>query len=127
MNKLSIKNMVIFAVVLGVIVGVGAGLAKSSIDNSPVAVADESTAEPERINPFGADHELGQIAGEHEQTWLIERALGGSQFSHSGSSSDPAFLRSRLEAQGIDVPEGATTDELRELLSGSGGWFDHSR
>ena len=54
--------MVIFAVILGVIVGGGAGLAKSAIDNSPVAVADESSLESDQINPFGADHELGQIS-----------------------------------------------------------------
>ena len=40
MNNSSIKNMVIFAVILGVIIGLGAGPAKSAVDNSPVAVAD---------------------------------------------------------------------------------------
>lgn len=124
MNKLSVKNMLIFAVVVGVIVGVAAGLARSVIDDSPVAAADNSSAEPDQSDLFQSGWEL---AGEHDPQWLIEGALGGFQNLHGGSSNDPESLRSLLEAQGIEVPEGASTHDLQNLLSGPGGAFDHSR
>ena len=127
MNKLSIKNLVIFAMVIGVIAGLGAGLAKSAIDNSPVAVADGLSAEPDQDDFFGAGWGL---TGEHSEQWLIEGALGGFQNLHSRSSNDPETLRSLLEARGIEVPEGASTHDLQNLLSGPGGsgrTFDHSR
>lgn len=123
MNNLSIKNMVIFAVILGVIIGLGAGLAKSAVDNSPVAVADGLPAEPDQSDFFQSEWAL---TGEHSTEWLLEGALGGFQNLHSGSSNDPETLRSLLEAQGIEVPEGASTHDLQNLLSGSGGSFDHS-
>lgn len=114
----------ILAVVIGVVAGLGAGLAKSAVDNSPVAVADGSAPKPDQNDLFQAEWAL---TGEHSAEWLIEGALGGFQNLHSGSSNDPETLRSLLEAQGIEVPEGATTHELRNLLSGPGGAFDHSR
>ena len=126
MNNLSIKNMVIFAVILGVIIGLGAGPAKSAVDNSPVAVAESSPAESDQGDFFQSEWAL---TGEHSTEWLLEGALGGFQNLHSGSSNDPETLRSLLEARGIEVPEGASTHELRNLLSGpggSGGLFDHS-
>ena len=127
MNKLSIKNLVMLAVIVGVVAGLGAGLAKSAIDDSPVAVADGSSSEPDQNDFFGAEWAL---TGEHSTEWLLERALGGFQNLHSGSSNDPETLRSLLEAQGIEVPEGASTHDLLNLLSGregAGGSFDHSR
>lgn len=122
MGKLSIKNMVILAVVIGVIAGLGAGLAKSAVDNSPVAVADGSDQGDFSTAEWG-------LTGEHSTEWLLEGALGGFQNLHSGSSNDPDTLRSLLEDAGIEVPEGASTHDLRNLLAGSGGFggsFDHS-
>ncbi len=118
--------MVIFAVVIGVIAGLAAGLARSAIDDSPVAVAGGSSSEPDQDDSFGAEWGL---TGEHSTEWLLEGALGGFQNLHGGSSNDPESLRSLLEAQGIEVPEGASTHDLQNLLSGrggSGGLFDHS-
>ena len=126
MTKLTIKNLVIFAVIVGVVVGLAAGFAKSAVQNNQVAAADDSVVEPDQGDVFGSDWGL---SGEHDQQWLIEGALGGFQNLHSGSSNDPETLRSLLEDQGIEVPEGASTHELRNLLSGSGGpggFFDHS-
>jgi hypothetical protein len=49
----------------------------------------------------------------------------GSNFSGSGSSPfdgisrgsiDPQFLIAQLEAAGVEIPDGATTEELAELL-----------
>lgn len=129
MSHLSIKTLVIFAVIIGVVVGLSAAIAKSVVDNSPVAVAAGDSESSDQINPWAADHELGLLAGEHDQTWLLERALGGFQNQHAGSSNNPEELRSRLEALGIEVPEGASTHDLQNLLSGrdgAGGAFDHS-
>ena len=125
MIKLSVKNMVIFAVIVGVIVGGAAGLAKSAVDNSPVALADDLSAESDQDNFFGA---AWALTGEHSTEWLLEGALGGFQNLHRWSSNDPETLRSLLEAQGIEVPEGASTHDLQNLLSGRGGSgsFDHS-
>lgn len=130
MRKLSIKNMVVLAVVIGVIAGLGAGLARSAVDNSPVAVADGSSKDSDQGDFSAADWGL---TGEHSTEWLLEGALGGFQNLHSGSSNDPDTLRSLLEAAGIEVPEGASTHDMRNLLSGSGGSggfgggsFDHS-
>ncbi len=120
MNKLSVKNMLIFAVVVGVIVGLAAAFARSAVDNSPAAVAGNSSAESDQGNFFSSEF------GEHDPTWLIEGALGGFQNLHGGSSDDPEALRSLLEAQGIEVPEGASTHDLRNLLSGPREAFDHS-
>lgn len=129
MLHLSIKNLVIFALIIGIVAGVGAGIVKSAVDNSPVAVASGDSEPSDQINPWAADHELSQLTGEHDPTWLLELALGGFQGQHSGSSSNPEELRARIEALGIEVPEGASTHDLQNLLSGrsgAGGGFDHS-
>ncbi len=121
MNKLTIKNLVIFAMVIGVIVGLSAAFAKNSVDNSPIAVANASADTPDQAGFFTGEFD------EHDPTWLIEGALGGFQNLHNGSSNDPAALLALLEEQGIEVPEGAGTHELQNLLAGPGGSFDHSR
>lgn len=125
MNKLSIRNVVILAVIIGVVVGLGAGFARSAVDDSPAAAVGGSSSEPDQSDFFGAEWALN---GEHSTEWLLEGVLGGFQNPHSGSSNDPETLRSLLEAQGIEVPEGASTHDLQSLLSGRGGFggsFDH--
>ncbi len=111
MNKLSVKNMLIFAVVVGVIVGVTAAFARSE----PPTISSAAAA-----NGSATDLDVGHILDMHGEEALIESALGGFEALHGGFSTTPDFLRSQLESRGINVPEGATTEELQNILAESG-------
>lgn len=103
--------MLVFAVVVGVIVGVAAAFTQGEQSKiSSAAAANGSTT----------DLDAGHILDMHGEEALIESALGGFEALHGGFSTTPDFLRSQLESRGINVPEGATTEDLQNLLAESG-------
>ncbi len=111
MSKLSVNNMLIFAVVIGVIFGVVAAF----VQREPSKISSATTE-----NGSITDLDAGHILDMHGEEALIESGLGGFEALHGGFSSTPDFLRSRLESRGISVPEGATTEELQNLLADAG-------
>ena len=107
--------MVIFALAVGVIVGVVAAFAQGG----PSRVSSAAT---ESVSANDLDTEL--MLEMHGEEALIESALGGFEALHGGFSTTPEFLRSQLESRGISVPEGATTEELQDLLANAGITMD---
>ena len=105
----------LFALAVGVIAGVVAAFAQGE----PTKI---SLAATENVSANDLDTEL--MLEMHGEAALIESALGGFEALHAGSSSTPDFLRSQLESRGIGFPEGATTEELQDLLADAGITMD---
>ena len=108
----SIRNYVVLAVAIGLIVGVSLAFTQ---DRATSNTSSSATAGEE-----GVDLDVAHILEMHGEEALIESSLGGLESLHKGFSTAPEFLRSELEKRGIFPPEGATTEQLQELMADAG-------
>ena len=105
----------ILALVIGTAVGVSLALTQNGTTASTFTAPTKST-----VSDIDANHILEM----HGEEALIETELGGFGSLHDGFSTAPDFLRSQLEQRGITAPEGATTEELQDLLAEAGVTMD---
>lgn len=112
MRMFSVRNMVVLAVLVGLIAGVGLAFTQ---DRAKTATSSSATT-GETDTGLDAAHLLEM----HGEEALIESQLGGLESLHKGFSSAPEFLRSELEKRDIFAPESATTEELQELMAEAG-------
>jgi hypothetical protein len=105
------------AIIIGATVGIGIALTQQ---NESTAATSSSTSTQSTISGIDADH----ILAIHGEEALIETKLGGFGSLHNGFSTTPDFLRSQLEERGLTAPEGATTEELQDLLAEAGITMD---
>ena len=111
------RNLVMLAIIIGATVGIGIALTQQ---NESTAATSSSTSTQSTISGIDADH----ILAIHGEEALIETELGGFGSLHNGFSTAPDFLRSQLEERGLTAPEGATTEELQDLLAEAGITMD---
>ncbi|NQW20751.1 MAG: hypothetical protein HQ477_08530 [Chloroflexi bacterium] len=107
----SVKVIAMLAVVVGIVAGVGFAF----FQGEKTAISS-STSTGNSVN----DQDAAHILEMHGEEALIETDLGGFETIHNGFSNAPGFLRSQLEKLDITAPEGATTEELQELLAEAG-------
>ena len=115
MTRMSMKTVLVAAVISGMVVGVGAGFAgdrwlgdggqENSISSGQFVPADGGN-----INP-GDFLDLAEAEGGGA---ALESFIG-SQFGVGGP--DPELLRERLSGFGMQVPEDATTQEMLEMIA----------
>ncbi|MCH7971756.1 MAG: hypothetical protein IH960_12065 [Chloroflexi bacterium] len=116
---MSLKTILTSAVVTGLVVGAGGGFAQDrwfgDEDSSAPVTAGQFTA-PDGF-PGGANINPGDFIdlAEAEGGGAALESFIGSQFGAGGP--DPDFLRERLSGFGMQVPEGATTAEMLEMLA----------
>ena len=119
MKDMSLKTVLTSAVVTGLVVGVSAGFAGDrwlgDEDSSAPVTASQFTS-PDgfqggvNINPG----DLIDLAEAEGGAAALESFIG-SQFGTGGP--DPELLRERLNGFGLEIPEGATTAEMLEMLA----------
>lgn len=119
MIKISMRTVLVAAVISGLVVGVSAGFAQDrwfgDEDSSAPVTAGQFTA-PDGF-PGGVNINPGDfidLANAEGGGAALESFIG-SQFGAGGP--DPDFLRERLSGFGMQVPEGATTAEMLEMLA----------
>ena len=103
------------ALIIGATVGISVALTQNETTASTSTAPTKST-----VSDIDADHILEM----HGEEALIETELGGFGTLHNGFSTAPDFLRSQLEERGLTAPEGATTEELQDLLAEAGVTMD---
>ncbi len=106
------------AIIIGATVGIGIALAQQN--ESTAATSTSISNQSSTTINFDAEHIL-EMGGEEA---LIESGLGGFEGLHNGFSTAPDFLRSQLADRGLSAPEGATTEELQDLLAEAGITMD---
>jgi hypothetical protein len=111
------RNLAIIAVIIGATVGIALALTQQ---NKSTAQTSTTTSIQSMISGSDAEHILEM----HGEEALIETELGGFGAIHNGFSTAPDFLRSQLEQRGLTAPEGATTEELQDLLAEAGVTMD---
>lgn len=119
------KIIVILAVVIGIVAGVGFAVLQDNGDSSSNASSSISSAEPtpdpRKDLPLDVlkalpDEELAEIFPEKAEAILNPESF--EQFTTGGKDSDdPEYLRAVLEKMGVSPPADATTKELQELLA----------
>jgi hypothetical protein len=109
---LSIRNILFFAVLVGLITGISLAFSQ---DRASTNTSSSITAES-----ASGGIDAAHILEMHGEEALIESDLRGLESLHKGFSTAPEFLRSELENRGIYPPEGATTEQLQELLAEAG-------
>jgi len=121
MKKLSMWTVVTAAVIVGMVTGVGAGLARdrwSSDGDREASFATAEIAVPNRF-PDGSDinpREFLDLADAEGGAAALESFVS-SGFGVGGP--DPDFLRARLRGFGMEVSDDATTEEMLEMLAGA--------
>lgn len=128
MSSLSIRAVVAIAILIGLIVGVGAALTQNnSGETDTTAASTKSSTELDKENlPVEVlkalpPEELAEMYPEKAEAILNPEAA--EVFGHinqlAGSSDDPTYLRAVLQKMGISAPESASTKELQDLLAGA--------
>lgn len=100
---------------LAVVVGLMAGVGLAVFQDDKTANSSSTL-----IGNSSNDLDDAHILEMHGEEALIETGLGGFEAIHDGFSNAPDFLRSQLEKLDITAPEGATTQELQDLLAEAG-------
>ena len=122
----NLKFVLISAVILGVIIGVGAAFVQSATSDNVETIArveDPQKAEndpanlPAEVLKALPPEDLAELFPEKADAILAPEAFSQIK-STGGNSDDPEYLRAVLEKSGIAAPEGATTKELQDLLAG---------
>mgnify|MGYP003987353605 FL=1 len=119
------KIVVAVAVVIGLAAGIGFAVLQSSQSSSESSISsaktDEQTGDPRKDLPIEVlkalpDEELAEIFPEKAEAILNPEAF--DQIKSGGNkSADPEYLQAVLTKMGVAVPEGATTEELQELVA----------
>lgn len=118
-KKISLTTVVVAALISGLIIGVSAGVVQDrwfGDEDQETSITAGQFAAPGgfqggvNINP-GDFIDLANAEGGGA---ALESFIG-SQFGAGGP--DPDFLRERLSGFGMQIPEGATTAEMLEMLA----------
>ncbi len=112
------------AVFTGLIVGVAVSFAANAGNGNDgtTSAEDASTAEidpknlPVEVLKALPPEELAEMFPEKAEA-ILNPDSSGQIKSTGGDSNDPGYLRAVLEKLGADVPENATTKELRDMLA----------
>lgn len=124
MSNLSLKNLVIIAVITGLAVGIVAAFAGNvDFGGREPAVAQSGSKDDSESEKLSNEvlkalppEQLAEMYPEKAEAILNPESA--EQFKSAGSKSDdPEYLRAVLEKLGADPPEDATTKQLQEMLA----------
>jgi len=119
MAELSLRTVVMAAVITGLVIGVGAGFAQDRWSGVDGPAATATAVQPASRGDFQGEGNLdpADFIG-------LADAEGGAAALESFISSgfgaggpDPDFLRARIRQFGIQVSDDATTEEMLEMLA----------
>lgn len=124
MNNFSVKFLVVAAIFIGLVVGVGAALLQSSKDpgnGSTITTSDSKELDkqelPIEVLKALPPEELAEMYPEKAEAILNPEAF--DQVKRAGSDSDdPEYLRAVIQKMGGEAPSDATTKELQDILAG---------
>ena len=128
MKNLSLKVVVVGAVLIGVIVGVSVGFAENATGGKNNKTTANATSEAEtkakelplEVLKALPPEELAEMYPEKAEAILNPESA--SQIKSAGSdSNDPEYLRAVIQKLGGEAPETATTKELQDILANLSG------
>ena len=124
MNNIGIKTFVVSAVIVGLVIGIGTALARNGVSNDVGIDADQISSSTEfdpknlRAEVLKAlpPEELAELFPEKAEAILALEAFDQVKTADA-EQNDPEYLRAVIQKLGGEAPEGASTNELQDILA----------
>ena len=124
MNNIGIKTFVVSAVIVGLVIGISTALARNGVSNDVGIDADQISSStefdpknlPAEVLKALPPEELAELFPEKAEAILALEAFDQVKTADA-EQNDPEYLRAVIQKLGGEAPEGASTNELQDILA----------